>query len=115
MKEDSHMLSEFAEDMDMQPLISEFLTELDERLAGMETLVRQGDFAELGRLAHQLKGAGGGYGYPAITQAAACLESAARGEAPGEQVGPAFTALAALCRRAIAAGTAPLTAMGMQA
>jgi HPt (histidine-containing phosphotransfer) domain-containing protein len=115
MKEDSDMLSEFADDMDMQPLISEFLAELDERLAAMETLVRQGDFAELGRLAHQLKGAGGGYGYPAITQAAACLEGAARGEAPDEQVGPAFTALAALCRQAIAAGMAPRTAMGMQA
>lgn len=96
------MLSEFADDPEMQPLIGEFLAELGERLSRMQRLAAAGDHEGLGRLAHQLKGAGGGYGYPAITAAAAGLETAARGEHPAEQVAAALQALQQCCDRAIA-------------
>jgi HPt (histidine-containing phosphotransfer) domain-containing protein len=48
-------------------------------------------------MAHQLKGAAGGYGFPSITASAARLEAGARTEAP---LNALVLDLAALCRRA---------------
>ena len=104
------MLSEFADDPDMQPLLAEFVGELPERISHLNVLAAAGEYSELGRLAHQLKGAGGGYGYAAITEAAALLERAARNpEVDAAAVGDALAGLAQVCSAAAVALDVPET------
>ncbi len=66
----------YEDDPDMIEIVREFADELPSRAESVETLLRQGDLGELQRLAHQLKGAGGGYGFSAVTEVAAALEQA---------------------------------------
>ncbi len=66
----------YEDDPDMIEIVREFADELPSRAESAETLLRQGDLGELQRLAHQLKGAGGGYGFAAVTEVAAALEQA---------------------------------------
>ena len=68
--------SAFENDPDMLEIVREFASELPARIAKLESLLAAGALAELQTLAHQLKGAGGGYGFPQITDLAASLESA---------------------------------------
>ncbi|MFQ5698106.1 MAG: Hpt domain-containing protein [Myxococcota bacterium] len=75
--------SEYESDPDMMDLVQEFAAELPERIRMMEELLSRGDWEELQRLAHQLKGAGGGYGFPQITEVSARLEQALK-ESAGE-------------------------------
>ncbi|MEZ4407848.1 MAG: ATP-binding protein [Polyangiales bacterium] len=70
--------SEFADDPDMADLVVTFATELPSRADAMRAALAAGDHDALRTLAHQLKGAAGGYGYPELTDAAAALEDAAR-------------------------------------
>ena len=97
------MLSEFADDEDMQPLIEEFLSELAPKTRQLRALAAAGDLHELGRLAHQLKGSGGGYGYPAITRTAADLEAAVRDNGNRQDIPGTLERLVETCERAIVA------------
>jgi len=67
--------SEFAGDPDMAELLTLFLDELGPRVASMESAWREGDADQLHRIAHQIKGSAGGYGYPGISAAAFRIES----------------------------------------
>jgi len=67
--------SEFASDPDMQEIIGLFVQEMPERIAQLQSSWTSGEFDAVKRLAHQLKGAGGGYGFPTLGQAAGKLES----------------------------------------
>lgn len=71
----SRLTSELEGDPDMQELVDEFLAELPQRVAAVQTAFDQGNHVVLARIAHQLKGACAGYGYPTIGLAAAKLES----------------------------------------
>jgi HPt (histidine-containing phosphotransfer) domain-containing protein len=55
-------------------LVQEFLNSLDRRLADLGSALSSSDYQRLRSLAHQLKGTGGGYGYPALSERAAELE-----------------------------------------
>ena len=55
---------------------------------------------DLARLAHQLKGAAGGYGFPRITDAAGRLESCVKAGADLDQLRARAADLAGLCQRA---------------
>jgi len=66
----------YESDPDMIEIVQEFAQELPSRATSVEDLLREGELAELQRLAHQLKGAGGGYGFAPITEVAASLEQA---------------------------------------
>ena len=70
--------SQYEDDADMLDLVREFASDLPSRVRCLEELLAQGDFEELERMAHQLKGAGGGYGFPQITETAAALEQAVK-------------------------------------
>lgn len=71
----AQLISELVvDDPDMRDLVEEFVDELPGRLDEMRTAARDLDFDQLQTLAHRLKGAGGSYGYPPLTQAAAQLE-----------------------------------------
>jgi HPt (histidine-containing phosphotransfer) domain-containing protein len=68
--------SSFEDDADMMEIVREFASEMPQRADDIEQLVQSGQLRELRTLAHQLKGAGGGYGFEAITETAAALEGA---------------------------------------
>jgi HPt (histidine-containing phosphotransfer) domain-containing protein len=55
-------------------LVEDFIAELGGRIQELNSALNAGQFDTLKMLAHQLKGAGGGHGYPALTQVAAGLE-----------------------------------------
>jgi HPt (histidine-containing phosphotransfer) domain-containing protein len=60
--------SSLAGDPDMAELVDMFLEELPQRLTVLTTAVDAGDIETLRRLAHQLKGAAGGYGFGDASQ-----------------------------------------------
>ena len=94
--------SDFASDATMQDLVEFFVMELGNRIGAIERAIAADDREALRTLAHQLKGAAGGYGFPSISVSAAALEnllghddalvSAARHE---------IADLVTLCRRAL--------------
>ena len=69
------------EDALFADVVQDFVDGLDKRVADMAAALADGDFQTLKHLAHQLKGSGGGYGYPALTELAADLERQALSEA----------------------------------
>ncbi|HET6428877.1 MAG TPA: ATP-binding protein [Phycisphaerae bacterium] len=90
------VLSEFVDDPLIGPILDRFVGGLLERTAHMTDALDHGDFEELERLAHQLKGAGGGYGYPKLTDLARDLEHAADA-ADREAAAMALAALGEMC------------------
>lgn len=104
MTGDTHgepLISQFAGDEDMVEIIEEFVRELPSRAEAIEQLTTLARFDEVRRLAHQLKGAGAGYGFPDLGSAAAELENVVAA-APDDLTGVrrAVDALVELCRRA---------------
>ena len=98
------LVSASAADAEIAHLLEGFVRRLPERLDAMERARGVGDLAGLADLAHQLKGAATGYGFPAITEAAAQLEAVAAARGAVEH---ALAALADVCRRATGAPTPP--------
>jgi len=68
--------SDYAEDPDLAEVIDEFVTSLGTQTETMRQALAHGHLEEARCLAHQLKGAGGSYGYPVLTDAAKTLETA---------------------------------------
>jgi HPt (histidine-containing phosphotransfer) domain-containing protein len=66
--------SEFATDPEMSELIGLFLSELPAKIEGVVAAFQGGDADTLKRLAHQIKGAAGGYGFPSVGDAAGKVE-----------------------------------------
>ncbi len=66
------------EDASFADVVVQFVDGLGKRVAKMEESVRAGDFETLHAVAHQLKGCGGGFGYPVLTDRAASIEQAAK-------------------------------------
>jgi CheY-like chemotaxis protein len=67
--------SNMHDDSEMGDLLRAFVASLPGRVAALTAAHRAGDMVELSTLAHQLRGAGGGYGFPTITVAAAGVET----------------------------------------
>ena len=64
-------------DPDLADLIPGFLDNRRNDVVRLQALLRQGDFVEIRRIGHSMKGAGGGYGFDAITDLGAEIERAA--------------------------------------
>ena len=64
----------YEDDPDMMEIVREFVAELPDRIADLQGGIEAADWPKLQTLAHQLKGAGGGYGFPQITEVAASFE-----------------------------------------
>ena len=73
-----HAMSTFADDTGLIEVIGNFVAGLPDRMQAMRQALDNGLFPQLERLAHQLKGSGGSYGYPRITEMAKQVEHAAR-------------------------------------
>ena len=74
------LVSEFADDPDLADVLGEFLDALPEMIAKIADAHAHNDLDSVRRLAHQLKGAGGSYGYPDLTDKARPLEQAAKAD-----------------------------------
>jgi HPt (histidine-containing phosphotransfer) domain-containing protein len=64
----------FEDDPEMTEILGVFVQEMPGRIADFRACWEGKELDRLTRLAHQLKGAGGGYGYPALGEAADRLE-----------------------------------------
>jgi PAS domain S-box-containing protein len=92
--------STLAEHPQLGRLVADFARELPERGATIRRAADAGDLEQLRRLAHQLKGAAGSYGFAPITAAAKVVEDAVKTNAAREMLNTAVADLVALCRRA---------------
>ncbi len=98
------LLSEFADDPDMADLVDMFVADLPQRVQVLTDAVANSDAEELARLAHQLKGSAGGYGFMPITESAAIAEKLAKEGANADMASltRAVADLVNLCERAMA-------------
>ena len=75
-----------------------FVARLPGRVDELDSLCTSHEMEKLGTLIHQLKGAGSGYGFPAISRIAATTEATVRSNAEFDAVRVAVDALIALIR-----------------
>lgn len=93
--------SDFKDDADMMELVEFFVEELGDRISSLQTALDNNDTEQLRVLAHQLKGAAGGYGFPTISDTAAELEKAAvASDSDVSALTARCEALIGICRRA---------------
>lgn len=95
--------STFADDADMREIVEMFVSDMPGKIQSLSTLWEEQRLDDLRRLAHQLKGAGGGYGFPTVGTAAgeveASIDAMAHGRAARvEQLRAQFDELVRLCR-----------------
>ena len=90
--------STMLDDPDMREIIEQFVESLPQQVERMMELLRAQDLIQLRRAVHQLKGAGGGYGFDQITELAAVAEKRIQSNEPLEQVGAAVQELAGTIR-----------------
>ncbi|KAA0216960.1 MAG: Hpt domain-containing protein [Leptolyngbya sp. PLA3] len=83
-RREDRIFSSFADDPEMRELIGYFVEDLPQRTRSLEEAWEAADLGSLRRIAHQLKGAAGGYGFDSIGQAAGELEACARDAPAGE-------------------------------
>ncbi|MBX3363657.1 MAG: Hpt domain-containing protein [Phycisphaeraceae bacterium] len=100
--------STYHDDPEMGEIIRDFVAELPQRIHAMRSAFSEQRLLDLLHLAHQLKGAGGGYGFDQISAAAARLELALkslqtdRAADAAERAKVAIDEVTSLCRRATA-------------
>ena len=94
---DEAIQSSFQDDPDMADIVAKFVEQLASRVEDMHQAHRHGDWDSLRRLAHQMRGAGGSYGYQQLTEEARELEAHAKGE-DVEAAALSLGRLAGLCR-----------------
>ncbi len=96
------LVSDLTGDPDLAGLIEEFVGELPARIQTLEQACADADLDAVARLAHQLKGSAGGYGFPSITDMAAELEKRAKAKEDLDALRHAVQQVVDLCRRATA-------------
>ena len=99
MLETAPLYSSLSDDPDLAELVADFVAELPARIGALEEMAAQGNWPDLGRIGHQLKGAAGSYGFDVVTPFAAALESAAKAGVAAEEIRQAAERLASVCRR----------------
>ena len=95
------VVSTLAGDPFMGDLVEEFAAGLPGRVAEMDGHVAAGDWGELRRLVHQIKGAAGSFGYATVSQTAAGLERQILDKAPAEAIRAGYDELRALMVRVV--------------
>jgi len=76
--------SAFADDPDFAELVEFFVESMPERQEALKSAYQSADFDSLRVIAHQLKGAGGGYGFDGVSERSAALEHACNDGGPHE-------------------------------
>ena len=98
--------STFGDDELIGELVEMLVDEMPERIAAFEDAYASRDFDTLRSLAHQLKGAGGSYGFATLTTRADVVERAIQVGEPEPNVRKVLDDLIAVCR-VVRAGTQP--------
>jgi CheY-like chemotaxis protein/HPt (histidine-containing phosphotransfer) domain-containing protein len=104
--EQAPLTSELSGDPEFAELVELFIAGLPERINAVEGAVANLDVDTLSRLAHQLKGSAGSYGFPSITEAARDVEAGAKAHVELDRLRDQVDGLLQLCRRAHAGSTA---------
>jgi HPt (histidine-containing phosphotransfer) domain-containing protein len=99
LRTDQPVYSQLGGDPDLGELVSMFVEEIPSRISAFRHEQAAGNRDGIGRLAHQMKGAAGSYGFDQATPYAARLEKAARGNLPEEEMLLALNELLELCSR----------------
>jgi len=94
------LYSDLSGDPDLAEIVAMFVEEMPKRVASFGGAFEARDWKRLGRLAHQLKGSAGSYGFAAVGRGAAGVEDAIQSALPEIQISQAVDELLALCRRA---------------
>ena len=100
------LYSEYADRPVIARLLGEFVTRLEGRVQGMQAAIQNFNQEELQRLAHQLKGAAGSYGYPSLSVAAKALEDEMR-QGHWEQVATTVAYIATLSQAVVRGWSSP--------
>ena len=103
-QETEPLFSPLAADPDLSELVEMYVDEMPDRIAALQEMLVSDNWEELRRLAHQMKGAAGSYGFDDITPIAAQLESAVRNGDTEEAITQAVEELIRICQR-VRAGT----------
>ena len=107
------MSSALALDPIIAPLLDQFLDELALKITAICTAVDADNSREVSRIAHQIRGTAGNYGFPTITAAAAKTENVISSGRTLSAAAQAIDELVAQCNRAVA-GRATNCASGGQ-
>ena len=94
-----YLYSEFGSEPEMAELVELFVSEMSAHVERLQGCVDRGDWSALGRMAHQLKGAAGGYGFHQLTEPAHRLELSVRQDRTEEEILASAHELLGLCRR----------------
>jgi len=90
--------SDFGDDPELSELVEMFVSEIPERVKLLTEAEADSDWETVGRVAHQIKGAAGSYGFGEITPFAARLENACRLDEGEETIREHLSALQATCK-----------------
>jgi len=93
------LYSPLAADPDLGELVEMYVDEMPDRIAALQEMIASGNWEELRRFAHQMKGAAGSYGFEPISPIAGTVEDCIRDEAPEEQILQAAEGLREICSR----------------
>ncbi len=96
--------SDLADDPDMLELIGQFLQQLAVRITVIDANRGVAERSTLASVAHQLKGAAGGYGYMSISEAARTVERFASAGGTQQECDEAINRLLARCEAAMRGG-----------
>jgi CheY-like chemotaxis protein len=81
------LISTLQDDPSLAELIDGFVQDLHDQTAWLQRKLEEGDIEALGRLARQLKGSAGSFGFEPISEAAAALEAGVAASLPASELG----------------------------
>lgn len=87
-------------DQELREIVELFVEEMPDRASALLDRAEARDWEGLRRVAHQLKGAAGSYGFEPITAAAASVEDVVRDSHSEDEIRRVVRELVALCGRA---------------
>ena len=104
VSQEDAIYSTLGNDPELGELVSMFVDELQQRVDHMAECVQEEDWQQLGRAAHQLKGAAGSYGFQQLTPVLQQLESSAKQADDPHDTLKAFEVIVRYCDRVRAGG-----------
>jgi signal transduction histidine kinase/DNA-binding NarL/FixJ family response regulator len=95
----SRIRSSYADVPKMKKILEEFVADLPAQVGKIYDCLARGELDTVRRAAHQIRGAGGGYGFPQLTKPAAQLEQSVNDSQPLDAITAQMNELIAVIRR----------------